>query len=187
MSRAALRRKDKEMTPEEIDALLERVALGHFATVGPDGEPYVIPNLFVYAERMIYLHTTRAAGHFRYNVERNPKICFEAAEMGQVFPYGRFECDTSTGYASVIGFGGIQILGDTSEKARFFDRFLAKYADPAWTQRPKSFYPRLDEVVVYAIVLERITGKKSATPPVGEQWPVLDRTKSPGAVPPPRT
>jgi hypothetical protein len=55
---------------------------------------------------------------------------------------------------------------------------MAKYAD-----RPKSFYPRLDEVTVYAIAVERITGKHCPLPPVSEQWPALDRTKSPNAKP----
>src|SRR5215469_6714386 len=183
MSQAQLRRKDKEMSVEEVEHLLHRLPLAHFATVGPEGEPYVVPNLFVYAERQIYLHTAAAIGHFRRNVGRDPRISLTATEMGQVFPYGRFECDTSAGYASIVGFGRIHLLDDAGAKVRFFDRFLDKYADPAWG-RPKSFYPRLDAVAVYAIVLEHITGKKAPTPPETERWPARDRTKSPGAVPP---
>jgi hypothetical protein len=183
MSQAQLRRKDREMSADEVEQLLHRLPLAHFATVGPESEPYVVPNLFVYAERQIYLHTAAAIGHFRRNVERNPRISFTATEMGRVFPYGRFECDTTAGYASVVGFGRIDLLDDPGAKAQFFDRFLAKYADPAW-QRPKSFYPRLGDVVVYAVALERITGKKAPMPAEEEQWPARDRTKSPNAAPP---
>jgi len=183
MSQAQLRRKDREMSAEEVEQLLHRLPLAYFATVGPEGEPYVVPNLFVYAERQIYLHTAAATGHFRRNVERNPRISFTAAELERIFPYGRFECDTSAGYASIVGFGRIDLLDDPGAKTRFFDRFLAKYADPAWP-RPKSFYPRLGDVVVYAIALERITGKRVPTPTEEEQWPARDRTKSPSATPP---
>lgn len=42
-----LRRVDKRMTPEQADALLEEAFCGRIATVGPDGYPYVVPNLFV--------------------------------------------------------------------------------------------------------------------------------------------
>jgi uncharacterized protein len=185
MSQAQLRRKDREMSADEVEALLHRLPLAYFATVGPEGEPYVVPNLFVYEERHVYLHTAAASGHFGRNVDQDPRISFSATEMGQVFPYGRFECDTSAGYASVIGFGRVQRLGDADAKARFFDRFLTKYADPTWA-RPKSFYPRLDDVAVYAVVIERLTGKKSPAVPVEQQWPAQDRTKSPGAVPGPR-
>jgi nitroimidazol reductase NimA-like FMN-containing flavoprotein (pyridoxamine 5'-phosphate oxidase superfamily) len=183
MSQPLLRRKDKEMSADEVEHLLHRLPLAHFATVGPEGEPYVVPNLFVYADRQICLHTAAAMGHFRRNVERNPRVCFSATEMEQIFAYGRFECDTSAGYASVIGFGQAHLVDDDGARMRFFDRLLAKYGDPAW-KRPESFYPRLAEVVVYAILLDRVTGKKNPTPPLDEQWPVRDRTKSPGAVAP---
>jgi uncharacterized protein len=183
MSQGVVRRKDKEMSAAEADALLHRAALAHFATVGADGIPYVVPNLFVYDGGKIYLHTTAASGHFRANVAHSPRISFEVAEMGQVFPYGEFECDTTVSYASVIGFGTIHIEADAAEKAHFFDRFLAKYASPNW-QRPKSFYPRLDEVTVYRIDAQRITGKKGPLLALGEQWPARNQTKSPGAMPP---
>jgi uncharacterized protein len=185
MSQGVVRRKDKEMSRADAEALLARAALAHFGTVGADGTPYVVPNLFVHADGEVLLHTTAAAGHFRRNIDANPRVSIAATEMGQVFPYGRFECDTTVSYASVIAAGTIRIEPDAAEKARFFDRFLAKYADPGWA-RPKSFYPRLDEVTVYRIALERITGKKGPLLPMGEQWPARDNSKSPGAVPPRR-
>jgi uncharacterized protein len=184
MSRGMIRRKDKAMSAPDVATLLGRLAVAHFGTVGPDGMPYVVPNLFVYAEGRIFLHTTSAAGsHLRRNVEHSTRVCFEAAELGQVFPYGRFECDTSASYRSVVGFGTIRIEEDAAAKARFFDRFLAKYGDPAW-RRPAGFYPRLDEVTVYAIAPDEITGKEGALPPLGERWPARDATRSPDARPP---
>lgn len=184
MSQGVVRRKDKEMSRSDAEALLSRAALGHFATVSAAGEPYVIPNLFVFADGRVYLHTS-ALGQFRQNVEARPRICFEAAEMGTVYPYGEFECDTSTSYQSVIGFGSVRIESDPAEKARFFDRFLAKYGG-ARVDRPQGFYPRLDEVTVYCIEPEQITGKRGPLPAMAEQWPARNATKSPGAKPPKR-
>ena len=54
---------------------------------------------------------------------------------------------------------------------------MDKYGDPGW-QRPKGFFPRLDEVTVYAIAIERMTGKDTALPPAQSRWPAVDRTKS---------
>jgi hypothetical protein len=185
MSQGTVRRKDKELSQQEAEALLSRAALLHFATVGADGQPYVVPNLFVYAEGKIYLHTAAASGHFKQNVMHNPRISFETAEMGEVFPYGEFECDTTVSYASVVGFGSVRIEASREAKALFFDRFMAKYADPKWQQdRPKGFYPRLDEVTVYMIEPERLTGKKGPLPGLSDQWPAKNMTKSPGAKPP---
>lgn len=182
MSEGIVRRRDKAMSAAEVEAFLCRAPVAHFATVSADGTPYVVPNLFVYVEGRIFLHTA-AAGHFRDNVERHPRASFDAAEMGEVFPYGAFACDTSTSYASVVGFGAVRILPDAEDKARFFDRFIAKYADPAWGH-PQSFYPRLGEVTVFAILPERITGKRTVLPPLAERWPAKNRTRSPGVVAP---
>jgi uncharacterized protein len=180
MSQSVVRRKDKEMSRVDVDRFLGEAALAHFATMSANGDPYVVPNLFVYADGLIYLHTS-LGGHFRDNVEARPRISFEAAEMGTVFPYGEFECDSSVSFTSVVGFGAVRIDADPAGKARFFDRLMAKYADPKW-QRPKSFYPRLDMVTVYAIEIERVTGKRGPLLAVGDQWPARNLTKSPGAV-----
>ena len=103
--------------------------------------------------------------------------------MGAVFPYGEFECDSSVSYTSVVGFGLIRIEDERAAKTRFFDRLMAKYSDPK-LDRPKGFYPRLDQITLYALTIEEITGKHQPLPMVSEQWPTLNRTKSPGAVPP---
>ncbi len=180
MSQGLIRRKDKELGQAEVEALLERTAIGHFATVSESGFPYVVPNLFVYAEGKIYTHNSSVTGHFRQNVAHSSQVCFEIAEMGQVWPYGEFECDTTTSYASAIGFGTIQVVNDPTEKARFFDRFMAKYADTEW-ERPKGFYPRLEQVTVYCIELAQLTGKHGPLPAVSEQWPAKNNTRSPRA------
>jgi nitroimidazol reductase NimA-like FMN-containing flavoprotein (pyridoxamine 5'-phosphate oxidase superfamily) len=182
MSEGIVRRKDKEMPEAATRDLLLRAKLAHFGTISPSGDPYVLPNLFVYADDAIWLHTSRA-GHFCSNVEHSPRICVEIAEIGEIFPYGEFECDTSASYASVVAFGKVAIVPEPEAKALFFDRFMAKYAD-AMLDRPKGFYPRLDQVTVYRVTIERLTGKIGPLPAVAEQWPAINRTKSPGAVAP---
>ena len=182
MSEGIVRRKDKEMPEAEARTMLAWAKLAYFASVGADGAPYVVPNLFVYAEESIFLHTA-TSGHFRRNIAHAPRISITLAEMGRVYPYGEFECDTTVSYASIVVFGTVAIIAEPDAKAQFFDRFLAKYADPNW-QRPKSFYPRLDQVTVYRVSIERITGKTGPLPGSEQQWPAVNLTKSPGARPP---
>jgi nitroimidazol reductase NimA-like FMN-containing flavoprotein (pyridoxamine 5'-phosphate oxidase superfamily) len=80
----------------------------------------------------------------------------------------------------VIVFGTIRIVESDSAKREFFDALMAKYGKPD-SGRPKHFYPRLDQITLYAIAPERITGKETPLPAVSEQWPAMDRTKSPNA------
>jgi uncharacterized protein len=182
MSQGIVRRQDKVMGRADIDRFLGRTAVLHFATVSADGDPYVVPNLFIYADGKIFSHTS-LAGHFRGNIEARPRVCFEAAEIGSVFPYGEFECDSSVSYTSVVGFGAVRIENDPDAKIQFFDRLMSKYSDQE-LKRPKGFYPRIDRITLYALSIEQITGKRQPLPMLSEQWPAKNRTMTPGAVPP---
>ncbi|HEY7240011.1 MAG TPA: pyridoxamine 5'-phosphate oxidase family protein [Burkholderiales bacterium] len=175
-----MRRQDRLLPEAEARELITRAYCGRVATVDADGSPYVVPLLHVFAGDVISMHNTAAPGHFRSNVERDARACFEVDEPVKVFDYGRFECDSGLAYRSAIAYGRIRIIEERAAKARFFDELLAKYGTGV-PGRPKSFYPRLDEVTVYALAVERITGKYCPLPPVSEQWPAVDRTKTPNA------
>jgi len=173
-----VRRADKLMSPASVRALLETSYCGRLATVGTDGSPYICPLLYVVMQNEIWLHNTSASGHLRTNISHQRKVCFEVDVPGKVFPYGRFECDTSIEYRSVVVFGQIRIIAERNLKAAFFDALMTKYYAHT-SDRPKSFYPRLDAVTVYAVAVDRMTGKQTVLPAVESQWPSLDQTKSP--------
>lgn len=184
MSSPQLRRQDRILADAEARELIARAYCGRVGTVGSDGWPYVVPLLHVFAGDVIGMHNTAERGHFRLNVERgDARACFEVDEPVKVFDYGRFECDSGLAYRSAIAYGRIRIVDERAAKARFFDQLLAKYGTGV-QGRPKGFYPRLDQVTVYSLEVERITGKHCPLPPAAEQWPALDRTKTPNAKPP---
>jgi nitroimidazol reductase NimA-like FMN-containing flavoprotein (pyridoxamine 5'-phosphate oxidase superfamily) len=176
-----VRRKDKLMSEERALAFLADGFCGRLATVGADGWPYCVPLLYVSLDCEIWVHNI-AAGHLRANIEHGKRVCFEIDDPGAVFDYGRFLCDSSVAYRSAVAFGTIREIADAAGRRRFFDALMTKYGRPD-SGRPKGFYPRIDEVAVYAITIERITGKETPLPEVAEQWPAKDRTKSPHAKP----
>ena len=178
-----LRRVDKSMTDERAREMLAHGFCGRLGTVGPDGWPYVVPFLYVWLDGQILLHNPREPGHLRRNVDHEPRVCFEVDHVGDVFPYGRFECDTSIAYASVVAFGTVRVVEEDAAKTRFFSELMRKYADPSWN-RPAEFFPRLHQITLYAIAVERLTGKETPLPEVSQRWPAVDRTKSPDARPP---
>lgn len=181
-----IRRADRLIPEERARKTLADGYCGRLATIGADGYPYCVPLLYVAMEGEIWVHNARARGHLRTNVEHEARACFEIDQAGEVFPYGRFECDSSIGYVSVIAFGRIRVVEDEAAKQRFFEALMAKYAKPDW-DRPKGFFPRMNEIAVYAMTIERLTGKEAPQFTVREQWPAVDRTKSPNARPLSRT
>jgi len=180
MSSPALRRADRAMTRERSLETLAAGFSGRLATVGADGYPYCIPLLYIWMDGELHLHTTSARGHLRSNVELDSRVCFEIDEPDDVFDYGRFECDSGLAYRSVVLFGKIRIVENKAHKQRFCEALMSKYGKPD-NIRPKNFFPRIDAITVYAVTVERITGKEQVLPPRSEQWPAKDRTKTPDA------
>lgn len=175
-----LKRQDKAMTRPEAEAFLAASFCGRTGTLGPDGYPYVVPNLFTWQDDRIYLHTARYEGHFLTNVRHHAQVSFEVDEPGEIFPYGHIECDTSISYRSVIAFGHIRIVEDVQEKLRFYRAFMDKYAPADSWGREKDSLPRVAGTLVYAITPELITGKEGRLPPLHERWPARNDTASPG-------
>lgn len=177
--RGQLNRADKMMSRGEIDSFLEASFCGRTATVGADGYPYVVPNLFVWHDSKVFLHTARRSGHFAANVANSDRVSFETDEPGDVFPYGDIECDTSVSYRSVVLFGRIRVVDREDDAAEFFRRFMAKYAPADSWGRERGSFPRIPATTVYAIEPETITGKRGVLPALAEQWPQKNNTLSP--------
>lgn len=175
-----MRRADKEMAVSRAHELLASTYSGRLATVGPDGAPYICPLLFVWADGKVWLHSASVQGHLQRNVRHEPRVCFEIDAPGDTFAYGRFQCDTALAYQSVLVFGELAIVEERDQKSRFFDRLMSKYYAQD-TDRPPGFYPRLDDVTVYALAVQRVTGKETTLPAVEARWPAVDGTKSPDA------
>jgi len=179
-----MRRAERAMPEEHAWQMLATGFYGRLGTAGADGWPYVVPLLCVWMNRQVYVHHARARGHLRSNLDANRRVCFEIDAPSDVFAYGRYECDTGLAYQSVIAFGTMRLVDEPAEKTSFCVELMRKYADPSW-QRPKDFFPRLGDITVWALAIERLTGKEQALPAASQRWPAVDRTKSPSAIPPP--
>jgi nitroimidazol reductase NimA-like FMN-containing flavoprotein (pyridoxamine 5'-phosphate oxidase superfamily) len=168
------------MTQGEAEAFLNTSFCGRTGTLCPDGYPYVVPNLFIWQDGQVYLHTVRHEGHFLTNVRHHDQVSFEVDEPGEIFLYGHIECDTSVSYRSVIVFGRIRIVKDMDEKLRFYRAFMNKDApEDSWGQEKDSL-PRVNGTIVYAITPEGVTGKQGRLPDLSERWPAKNDTASPG-------
>jgi len=139
--------------------------------------------LYLWVDGAIYMHGTQARGHLRSNIEHEKRACFVIDEPGEVFDYGRFECDSTVSYASVVVFGRVTVVEAAERKQRFFEALMAKYRT-AGPPRPRSFFPRLDQITLYALSVEILSGKEIVLPETASRWPALDRSKTPNARPP---
>ena len=75
-----------EMDDYWIKEFLLKSQVGHLASIDGD-QPFIVPTSFWYCikNHQIYFHSN-AFGRMRYNIEKNPNVCFETYKSGRLLP-----------------------------------------------------------------------------------------------------
>ena len=162
---------------EWMRAFLRAAQIGRVATLWDD-QPFVTPSTFWYdeANRRIIFHSN-LAGRVRANLERNPKVCLEASEMGRLLP-SNVALEFSLQYRSVMVFGTVRILESDEEMRAALTGLLEKYF-PAM-QAGREYRPitekELKRTSVYELKIESWSGKENWNERAeqSDEWPGLD-------------
>ena len=162
---------------EWIRAFLREAKVGHIASSWDD-QPFLTPSNFWYdeANQRIIFHSN-IAGRVRANLERNPKVCLEASELGKLLP-SNVALEFSLQYRSVIVFGSARILEDPEEKRAALYGLIGKYFPEMKAEveyRPITD-KELKRTTVYAIEIESWSGKENwkERADQSDEWPALD-------------
>jgi nitroimidazol reductase NimA-like FMN-containing flavoprotein (pyridoxamine 5'-phosphate oxidase superfamily) len=135
----------REMTGEEIDALMTAAVSGRLGTVGPDG-PYVVPLAFGWRNGEVCFHCHRA-GKKLENIGGDDRVCFQVDTHTP---------DTLT-YQSVIVMGRAERL-EGEEAVAAMGTLMKKYASEL--KMPKA--AGLEKMIrVFRIRDAKTTGKRS--------------------------
>ncbi|HPJ30731.1 MAG TPA: pyridoxamine 5'-phosphate oxidase family protein [Methanothrix sp.] len=138
--------KPREMSLAECEEML---ASSRFGRVGlsAEGEPYVVPMSYVYAEGKILLHSG-LRGKKLDLVRANPRVSFEVdrAEGGR--------------WKSVIASGRVRLSTDSEAKERLFDiftrRVMAGHGGKNFRREDMEKMP----MVIWEIEVEEMTGRE---------------------------
>lgn len=171
------RRIELAQSDEWVRAFLNRAQIGHIATQWGE-QPFITPNTFWYnpEHNEIYFHSN-IIGRLRANIEKHPRVCFEASEHGRLLP-SNVALEFSVQFESVIVYGLIRVIENFDEKRRALYGLIAKYF-PAMTAG-KEYRPitdgELKRTSVYAIVIESWSGKRNWAERAeqSDEWPALD-------------
>ena len=162
---------------EWIRAFLREARVGHIASAR-DGQPFLNPSTFWFdeANQKIIFHSN-ITGRIRSNIETNPRVCFEASELGKLLP-SNVALEFSLQYRSVIVFGKARLVSDPREARRVLYGLIHKYF-PAMTagQEFREITDKeLKRTSVYAIQIEEWSGKENwkARADQSDEWPALD-------------
>ena len=147
-----MRRKEREISQQEIEEILEEAEYGILATVNENKTPYAIPLNFVYMDKKIYFHCAKEVGHKVKNMQSEKQVCFTVVGKTQVL-----ESQFSTKYESAVIFG---VARETKEKKEAaLKKLLEKYCLP-YMQEGLTYMERMAEkTAVYELEIEHMSGK----------------------------
>ena len=177
-SPAAFQRLPEYQRDDEwIRAFLRAAKIGHIASA-QDGQPFLNPSTFWFdeANHQIIFHSN-ISGRIRSNIESNPKVCFEASELGKMLP-ANVALEFSLQFRSVIIFGNARLISDSEEARRVMYGLIHKYfpAMNAGREFREITEKELKRTSVYAIKIEEWSGKENWKDRAdqSDEWPALD-------------
>lgn len=146
-----IRRKDRILSPENIDLLLQNGEYGVLSTMGQE-YPYGVPISYVYEDGAVYIHCA-VTGSKLENMLKNPKVSFCVVGKTQVLPG-----DFTTNYESTVLFGTAQEVF-AEEKQRALELLVRKYS-PEFMQKGLDYIKNAESRVrVIRITTDHLTGK----------------------------
>ena len=162
---------------EWICAFLREARVGHIASARDD-QPFLNPTTFWFdeANHQIIFHSN-LAGRIRLNIESNPRVCFEANELGKMLP-SNVALEFSLQFRSVVVFGKAILISDPEEARRVLYGLIQKYFPTmnAGREFREITDKELKRTSVYAIKIEEWSGKENWKDRAdqSDEWPPLD-------------
>ena len=149
-----LRRKDRAISQEECHQLLQTGEYCVLATVDSEGMPYATPLSYIFLDAKVYFHSAHE-GHKIDNLQCNPRCSL--AVIGNTQPV--YAKNFTTYYESVVVFGFVEKILDTTEKTQVLTALADKYLPEHMDKAEKDIATSLSRTAVYAMHIEKITGK----------------------------
>ena len=149
-----MRRKDRALSPEETQAILERGEYGILSTLAPDGQPCATPLSYICMDGALYFHSA-LEGLKLDSIRHCPKVCF--CVVGETLPI--YDGNFTTYFESVLVYGQATLVDDRDEKQRSLmvlaEKYLPDHMDKAEGDIAHSF----NRTVVIKLTPERTSGK----------------------------
>ncbi|MCI8649784.1 MAG: pyridoxamine 5'-phosphate oxidase family protein [Anaerotruncus sp.] len=153
----AMRRGQQQLSPEQVQAILERNTHGILAVSGDDGYPYAVPLSYAYIDGKIYFHCA-LSGHKVDAIRQQAKVSFAVVDEDTV-DSARY----TTHYRSVIAFGQAMVVEDEPERQKAFGALIEKYSPDQPPEANAKEMQQAPHALIVRVEIEHVTGKASRT------------------------
>ena len=148
-----MKRKERQLSTELTEKILNKSTSGILSVIGDDGYPYGVPVSYAYSDGKIFFHCAKE-GHKVDAIKNNPKVSFTVIAQDDVIPekYG-------TDFASVIVFGKASFVEDPEEMLQSHIHIIEKYSNEYYDGGIEYFNKAKAAMRMVKIDIEHITGK----------------------------
>ncbi len=147
-----LRRKDREISEQEAQSILQNAEYGVLSTASKDGQPYGIPLSFCLLDGHLYFHCA-VEGRKITHMEENPRVSFCVIGRTEVMP-AKF----GTKYESTLVSGTASEVFD-QEKQLALEGLVKKYSADFIESGAKYIDALTHKTRVFKIGISHISGK----------------------------
>jgi hypothetical protein len=123
-ARSRIRRHAERRVPEQVEAIVRTGRVAHIA-YAIDGQPYVLPFTYDYADERIYVHAVPGSRTVK-TLRAGMKVAIEITMLDGLIA-SRDASTHSMNYRSVVVFGVAEAIRDHAEKRAIFERMTARY------------------------------------------------------------
>ncbi|MGE0057522.1 MAG: pyridoxamine 5'-phosphate oxidase family protein [Dehalococcoidia bacterium] len=165
-NRARIRTHPERAVPDEAEAILEKALLAHVG-FAVDGQPFVIPMLYLYEDNIIYIHGQKE-GRIARTLRAGDRVCIEVTIVDGLVT-SRDALYHTANYRSAVAFGTAREITDRDEKERVLERMTRRYF-PGRTAGEHYRPPSDGDLKItglMAVEIEEMNGKRRSGPPTG--------------------
>jgi nitroimidazol reductase NimA-like FMN-containing flavoprotein (pyridoxamine 5'-phosphate oxidase superfamily) len=150
----------------QIHAILDEGYLCHVG-FAVDGQPYVIPTLYVRSGDRMYLHGSAASRMLR-TLGEGVDVCVTVT-LVDGFVLARSAFHHSMNYRSVVVLGKAQLVTDPDEKMDAMHRFTNHMVPGRWEEVRQPTEQELKATSVLALSLEEVSAKVRTGSPLDDE------------------
>lgn len=164
--RSRIRTHPERSVPGETADILSRGLVAHVA-FAIDGQPYVMPMLYDYADGTVYLHGQTKGRIFR-ELRAGTPVCVEVTLLDGLIA-SRHALNHSANYRSAAVFGTAREVTDAAEKEAVLERMTRRYF-PGRTVGTDYHAPTSKDLritALMAVAIEEQGAKRRSGPPAG--------------------
>ncbi|MFA8299616.1 MAG: pyridoxamine 5'-phosphate oxidase family protein [Hyphomicrobiales bacterium] len=152
-----IKKKQPLLNRDEIEAIIKKCEVCYVSMVSPEGEPYVIPMNFGYADNTIYMHSALSGKKIDI-LRNNPNVCIVFSTDHELRAQNEtVACSYSMKFRSALVFGKVELIELRDDKINALNVIMGQYTS---VENFKYSEPAIKNVLAMKVKILKMEGRE---------------------------